>query len=398
MAGLTDIAIKNLKARETRREIPDPGCAGLYLVLQPSGSRSWAVRYRHQGKPRKLTLSGGLTLAAARKLASDALYDLEKGIDPATAKKETRTRLKAAKADTVQALCENYLKREVAKLRTGAERKRTLERLVYPEIGDVPLADLKRSHIVRLLDKIEDENGTKMADLTLAYLRKIFNWHASRSDDFLSPVVRSMNRYNAKEHEGKRVLTDDELRRIWLATEAPEPFNLLVRFLLLTSARRNEARKAKWDEIVDGNWLLPASRNKVKVDFTRPLSGAARRVLETAPRINGSDLIFTNDGVRPAALPHRTMRLKQATETNGWRLHDLRRTARTLLARAGVNSDIAERCLGHTIGGVRAVYDKHQYAAEMAGAYEALASLIGRIVNPTDTVVAMRRKAGAGDE
>ena len=145
MAGLTDIAIKNLKARETRREIPDPGCAGLYLVLQPSGSRSWAVRYRHQGKPRKLTLSGGLTLAAARKLASDALYDLEKGIDPATAKKETRTRLKAAKADTVQALCENYLKREVAKLRTGSERKRTLERLVYPEIGDVPLADLKRS-------------------------------------------------------------------------------------------------------------------------------------------------------------------------------------------------------------------------------------------------------------
>jgi integrase len=393
LAGFTDIAIRNLKAAETRREIPDPGCAGLYLILQPSGARSWAVRYRFNGTPRKLTLSGCLTLAAARKLAGDALFDLEKGRDPAIAKKETRARFKAAKADTVQALCENYLKREAGKLRTGRERRRTLERLVYPEIGDVPLADLKRSHIVNLLDKIEDENGTKMADLTLAYLRKIFNWHASRSDDFLSPVVRSMNRYNAKEHEGTRVLTDDELRRIWLATEAPEPFNALVRFLLLTGARRNEARKAKWQEIVDGNWHLPAARNKIKTDLTRPLSSAARRVLESVPRIADSNLVFTNDGICPVALPHRTLRLKQATGTNGWRIHDLRRTARTLLSRAGINSDVAERCLGHTIGGVRGIYDRHGFENEMLHAFEALAAQIERIVNPPANVVTpLRRK------
>ncbi len=72
--GFTDIAIRNMKPGDVRREIPDPGCAGLYLVLQPSGVQSWAVRYRYEGKPRKLTLSGGITLAAARKLAGDALY------------------------------------------------------------------------------------------------------------------------------------------------------------------------------------------------------------------------------------------------------------------------------------------------------------------------------------
>jgi integrase len=386
----TDLTLKNLKADDMRREVPIGN--GLYVIVQPSGRKSFAVRYRFDGTPRKLTLPGGLTLAAARSCASDALLNLEKGIDPASAKKETRAKIKAAKADTVQALCENYLKREVAKLRTGAERKRTLERLVFPTLGDVPLADLKRSDIVRLLDKIEDENGTKMADLTLAYLRKIFNWHASRSDDFLSPVVRSMNRYNAKEHEGTRVLADDELRRIWLATEAPEPFNALVRFLLLTGARRNEARKAKWHEIVDGNWTLPADRNKVKVDLTRPLSRAARRVLETVPRIDGSDLVFTNDGVRPVALPRRTLRLKKATGTTGWRVHDLRRTCRTLLSRAGVPENHAERCLGHVIGGVKGIYDKHRYEKEMLAAYEKLAGLIANIVHPVATNVTLLRK------
>ena len=132
--GFTDISIRNLKAGDVRREIPDDGCAGLYLVLQPSGSRSWAVRYRYDGKPRKLTLAGGLTLAAARKCAGDALYALEQGADPASAKKETRAKVKAAKADTVQALCENYLKREGHKLRTAREREPSLSGWCIPRL------------------------------------------------------------------------------------------------------------------------------------------------------------------------------------------------------------------------------------------------------------------------
>ena len=118
--GFTDIAIRNLQSGPVRREIPDTGCAGLYLVLQPSGSQSWAVRYRYNGAPRKLTLAGGLTLKAARKLASDALYELEQGRDPAQTKQAARARTKAAKANTVRALCENYLQREAGKLRRAA--------------------------------------------------------------------------------------------------------------------------------------------------------------------------------------------------------------------------------------------------------------------------------------
>jgi integrase len=395
--GFTDIAIQNLKAGDVRREISDPGCAGLYLVLQPSGSRSWAIRYRHEGKPKKLTLTGGLTLAAARKLAGDALLAVEQGRDPASAKKENRAKATAAKANTVRALCENYLNREAGKLRTGHERRRALERLVCPAIGDVPLADLKRSHIVAMLDKIEDENGPKMADLTLAYVRKVFTWHAGRVDDFNSPIVRGMGRYDAKANEGTRVLSDDEIRRLWAVTgSAPQPFYALVRFLLLTGARRDEARELPWTEINKSDWNLPAVRNKVKVDLTRPLSNAAQEILRGLPIIDGGTIVFSNDGHRPLSLTAPFAVLVVKTGITGWRLHDLRRTARTLLSRAGISSDVAERCLGHVVGGVRGVYDKHKYRAEMLQAYEALATLIERIVNPSDTVIALRREANGG--
>jgi integrase len=392
--GFTDIAIRNLKAGGVRREIPDPGASNLYLVIQPSGKKSFAVRYRFDGRPKKLTLKSGITLAAARKLSSDALYDLEKGIDPAAAKKETRAKIKASKANTVQALCENYLKREAGKLRTGYERQQVLERLVYPAIGDKPLADLKRSHIVAMLDEIEDENGTKMADLTLAYVRRIFTWHAGRVDDFNSPIVAGMGRYDAKANQGTRVLSDDELRKLWLATQpnekAPQPFHALVRFILLTGARRAEANEMPWSEIKGGVWTLPPERNKTKIELVRPLSQAAQGVLESLPRVEGGSFVFSGRDSR-LHLTTPTLTLKAATGTSGWRVHDLRRTARTLLSRAGVNADIAERCLGHVIGGIRGTYDKYEFTKEKTEAYEALATLIGHIVNPTDSVVMMRR-------
>jgi hypothetical protein len=262
--GLTDIAIQNLKAGDTRREVPDPACAGLYVIVQPSGRKSFAVRYRFAGLPRKLTLQSGVSLAAARKLTADAMHEVAQGRDPSEAKKVTSAKARAAETNTVRALCETYLSREAGKLRTGRERRRALERLVYPEIGHIPLADLKRSHIVKMLDGIEDRNGTKMADLTLVYVRKVFNWHAGRVDDFNSPIVRGMSRYDAKANQGTRVLSDDELRKLWAATEpnatAPQPFHALVRFLLLTAARRDEARELTWPEINGSDWLLPAAR------------------------------------------------------------------------------------------------------------------------------------------
>ena len=87
-------------------------------------------------------------------------------------------------------------------------------RLVYPVMGARPIEDIRRSDIVRLLDRIEDNNGPVMADLTLAYIRRVMNWHASRSDEFRSPIVRGMARTSGKERARARILTDDELRAV----------------------------------------------------------------------------------------------------------------------------------------------------------------------------------------
>jgi integrase len=365
----------------------------MYLVVQPSSHKSFAGRYRFERKPEKLTLGSwpALSLAAARKDWATAQHELAQGRDPATARTEAKIKAAAAKEETVVAVCENYLKREGQKregekLRTLDQRASILKRLVYPAIGERPIDTIKRGEIVRLLDNIEDNGGPRMADVTLGVLRRIFNWHALRSDDFRSPIVRGMARTNPKERARSRILDDVELRAVWktAAAEEAQPFGALVRLLLLTTARRKEVANMRWGEVdADGLWTLPAARSKTKVDVPRPLSRAAQALLAAQPRIEGCPYVFTANGVTPTQNFSRgKAKLDAASGVTGWILHDLRRSARSLLSRAGVNPDVAERCLGHAIVGVRGVYDRHKYLDEMRHAFEVLAAQIERIVNP----------------
>jgi integrase len=202
-----------------------------------------------------------------------------------------------------------------------------------------------------------------------------------------------MRRTKTRERARTRVLDDDELRRFWKTAEAdPGPFGPLLQFLLATGARVNEAAQMRWSEISGDVWTLPSSRNKVKQDLARPLSVMALATLARAPRIAGSDYVFTVDGRTPIGGISRRKAAFDAQSgiTAAWRTHDIRRTARTLLSRANVDADTAERCLGHVIGGVRATYDRHAYTAQMRRAYELLATLIQHIVNPTDNVALLR--------
>jgi len=386
---LTDLAIRNLKPGPTRQEIPDHG--GLYVVLQPSGRRGFCVRYRFNGVPKKLTLPNGITLAQARKLAADAMFEVARNNDPAETKKITQAKAAAAAKDTLQAISIEYWKRDGNKLRTAGVRAGLLERLVYPTLGDRQIDSIKRSEIIRLLDKIEDENGPRQADIVLALVRRIMNWHASRSDEFRTPIVRGMGQCKPKERERSRILNDDELRSVWRVAGTAAEFGALIKFLLLTAARRSEAAKMPWSEIDGDVWHLPASRNKVKADLPRPLSRAAQAILDERPRIDGCPFVFSNDGKHPVGgYNFLKKRFDKACGVSGWQLHDLRRTARSLLSRAGVSSDHSERCLGHTIGGVRGVYDRHRYLDEMRAAYEKLAQLIFQIVDPQPNVVTLR--------
>jgi integrase len=389
--ALTTKAVENLRPGPTRREIADRTPL-LYLVVQPSGRRRFCLRYRIHGKSRKVTLATGLSLSQARKAATDAAIEIERGNDPREARRAARHQAAAAAADTVRAVCEAYLKREAPKLRTADQRVRLLGRHVYPALGDRPISSVRRGEIVRLLDKVEDGSGSRTTDVVLSILRRVFNWHAIRDDTFVPPIVRGMGRHGTAQHARSRILNDEELGSVWRAAADAGPFGALLRFLLLTGARRGEAGGMTWDEVEDGVWSLPPSRNKTGQPLARPLSKAARAVLDAQPRIVGVPYVFTA-GQRPLTS---TSRMKKQFDAQcgvtGWTIHDLRRTARSLLSRCGVNADVAERCLGHVIGGVRGTYDRHQYQAEMAHAFEALAAQIEHIVHPRASVVPMQRK------
>ena len=295
---LTDIAIRNLKSSATRYEMPDGAARGLYVVCQPSGRKGFAVRYRYNGKPRKLTLPSAITLAAARKLAAAAMHEVEQGRDPGVAKQEAAEKAALAAADTLQAICEEYSRREGATRRTRDAQLATLKRHVFGPLGARPIASIKRKEIVRLLDSVADKSGARTADVVLAHLSRILGWHAIRDDEFHSPIVRGMARLKMSERARSRVLNDDELRAVvTTARKLRTPFALLVLFLLYSAARRREASHLEWSEIQNNSdWLLPAARNKTKQDLLRPLSIGAKHVLAEMLTIQtDSKYVFTSD-------------------------------------------------------------------------------------------------------
>jgi integrase len=350
----------------------DEQTAGLALRVSHQ-RKSWTYLYTAaNGKRRRLTIGTypATSLASIRGKVDLLRSDIEAGIDP-----------KPLAPDTLQAVCEEYIAREGKRLRTAHYREQQINRLIYPAFGHRPIGEIKRSEIVRWMDQIQDENGPVMADRTLAILRKVMNWHAARSDEFRSPIVRGMSRTSSAERARDRILTDDELRSIWNAAEGI--YGSLVRFILLTAARRSEAAEMRWAELEGGTWTLPAARNKTGVDLVRPLSKAALGLLP--PKLGewvwGKPLNMFS--IRKRALD-------EASGVSGYTLHDCRRTARSLMSRAGVPPDHAERCLGHAIPGVRGVYDRHEYHAEKARAYEALAAQIDRIIRPRDNVVGIK--------
>jgi hypothetical protein len=147
MTKLTSVSVQNAKPGLVRREIPDGGCAGLYLQLQPSGKRSWAVRFRCAGKPVKFTLENVTALVDARRAATAVLAEVAAGRDPRDAKRTAEEKAQLAAADTVRSVCESWLAREGRKLRTVEQRRYVFGKWIYPAFGGRPIGDVKRSEI-----------------------------------------------------------------------------------------------------------------------------------------------------------------------------------------------------------------------------------------------------------
>ena len=385
---LTDRAIQALKSAPPgkRRIVWDALVPGLGLRVTERGVKTFVLVTRYPGSPnptpRSLGVYGAISLEAARTKARGWIELIASGIDP-------EDRAKQKLAETFQAIADNYFQRKAKDHRSRNRTEATLARLVYPSFGSRPIETISRSDIVRLLDQIEDDCGPMMATRTLGIIGRVMNFHASRSDDFRSPIVKGMTR--GVEQARSRILSDEELRAIWKATGDYPVFGPLLKFILLTATRRYEAGRMTWSELNGSEWTIPARRYKTNLDHVVPLSPLAQSILRDLGPARG-DFVFTAN--RPQAIggyERHKRAIDQMSGVTGWVIHDLRRTARSLMSRAGIASDHAERCLGHVIGGVRGVYDRHEYFEEKSRAFEALAAQVERIIDPQEKVVAIKR-------
>jgi integrase len=372
---LTDAGVADLPPKATRYTKADPELPGHYVRVSPNGEKSFVIVARDpRGKQHWRTVGAPpMRIDDAR----DAGRKIIRGI-------------RESSPDSFEGVAKEWFKRYVLKkgLRSAAELDRFMQQHLYDAWSGKDFTSIKRKDVADLLDHIEDEHGARQADYALAVIRQICNWYATRDENYSTPIVKGMRRTNPKETERKRILSDDEIRAIWNA--AYGSYGQLLKFLLLTAQRREKVASMRWDDL-DGNvWTIKTEK--------REKGNAGVLVLPklavTALGGRGEGLVFPGrDGKQITGWSKYKARIDRVSGVTNWVLHDLRRTARSLMSRASVNSDIAERVMGHAQEGVKGVYDRHEYRDEKARALQKLAGLIELIrQGPSDNVIAIPAK------
>jgi integrase len=361
------------------------------------------VRYRHQGVTRKHTLGPypAVDLKAARTLASKALRAVAEGRDPGREKALAR----ASEAYSVDRIVEEFLERHVRRSnrpRTAEETERLLRHHVLPRWRGRMVHEITRRDVLDILDRVVDGGAPIAANRVFAAIRKFFNWCAARDIIAASPCagVKPPTAERARD----RVLSDEELRLVWRAADKlGGTFSPLVKMLALTGQRRDEVARMRWEELdLDARlWTLPPARTKNNQPHEVPLSKAALAVLQNVPRIASSPFVLTtNGGASPASGYSKNKRRLDAllpADMPPWRLHDLRRSCASGLARLGINLPVIEKVLNHSSGsfaGIVGVYQKHSFADEKRAALEAWGSFVTAVVEgkPASKVVRLRGK------
>lgn len=422
----TDQFLRQIRPQTARVEVRDEVVPGLVFIVQPSAAKSWAVRYRANGKKHKLTLGKypKVGLAAARDLAREATKAVAGGRDPAGEKREARRRSVAGldDRDLFQKVYETYKKRHIErelKQSTADEITRLFDKEILPKFKKRRLAEITKADVISLLDSLVDRGAPTMANRVLAVLRHFLNWCLGRNIIAQSPLAGISK--PTKEESRDRVLTDDEIRWFWKAcSDDGYPFGHMGKLLLLTAARRDEVRCMVEKEVAvpARSWSLPKERVKNSRDHEIALSDLSLAVIGDLPKIrNKPGYLFCTNGKNPCsgfsrskARIDETM-LKLAREEArkrgddpakvvipAWRIHDLRRTAASGMARLGVALPVVERCLNHVSGsfaGVTGIYQRHQFTDEKRAAFERWGDFVRELVEGRKEaiVVPMRKRA-----
>jgi integrase len=430
---LTAVKVANVKPHPDKRiEIPDAGKPGLFLVVQPNGRKSWAIRYRRLSdrKTCKLTMDGFPPLTAAHKWAQAALDRVAEGGDPSAEKQAKKRAVQAptlgAVGDAFRFFMDRYTRTKRGRPIRESTRRETGRLLGFRrdpqrpdhwvESGGGVLAkwkgktvqSIRPDDVRELLDELVDADAGVKANRTLTALKTCFTWLHRRDPEALPRSPCDGIDDPAPESPRERTLSDVELAAVWRAAAAEGyPYGDMVRLLVLTGCRRDEARDAPWSEIDLGarEWSIPGRRTKNGRDHLVPIVDQLASILEELPRIQGAGLLFTTTGETSiSGLAKYKRRLETAVakelgaEPTRWTLHDLRRTLTTGLQKLGFPVEVTEAVLNHSggvVSGVAAIYGKHDYRFEKEQALAAWARHVDAIVSGKAAKVVAMRKAEA---
>jgi integrase len=399
--ALTTKSVENLKPGKKRYEVPDGGCRGLYCIVQASSTKSWAIRFRFDGKPSKHTLGTWpvVPLADARRLAAAAMAQVAQGIDPRLEKRQAKAEAAERSRDTIERLATQFLEWQGKRLRPNSLRQlnHIFADLVVPVWQGRDVHSIARRDALELTETIADTRPI-MANRVHGGLHRFFRWLCERDVIIASPMVGVPR--PASEHARERTLSERELVALWHVCDAvSEPGRSWVRMLILLGQRRSETAGMRRSEIDGDLWHLPAARMKGRLAHTLPLPAQAMAIIEALPHIGDSDLIFTSTGRSPLGQLHRLKHTIDAEmkPTAPWTWHDIRRSTASALAGLGVAVPVVEKILAHKSGtfrGIVSTYQRHSFIPEMRTALERWSEHLDRLVRdgPATKVVPIRRR------
>jgi integrase len=426
-AALTDQVLKRANPpNKTRLEYWDADLEGFGYRTSAPGKGSFFVMFRLDGKQRRMTIGRypAMTLKSARARATDALLAVRENRDPALEEAARLAEEGRKRASTLSLAVADFLKLYPRyKSSTRAEVKRLLEKEVLPTLGERPVSAITRRDIAHVINAVSDRGAGTTANRLLAYLGAFFTWMVKERGDLdTSPIVNLAK--PSKEHARDRVLTDDELRGVWLGAEQMAyPFGRVVQLLILTGQRRDEVAGMQKSELdlKARTWTLLRELTKSDRRHIVPLSNPALELIEAMPD-RGGNLVFRAMNIR------RKEKREEARHISGWSffkrtldekalaamqkiedkaaeeegreakpvalapytLHDIRRTVASGMAGLGIAPHVVERLLNHSSGsirGVAAVYNRHSYAPEMRHAVDVWAKHVEGLLAPSPSNV-----------
>lgn len=390
---LTFPFIKNFDAPEKRTEIYDTVVNGMAIRITPTGHKSFVFRYRFGNKVKRYTIGAfpQFSLADARDKARELHRMVNDGIDPI---EERRAKKEETEHHTVADLSEVFKARHLPGLRqkTRDEYERIINKEIVPVLGKMPVEELSRKQIISLLDTIAvDRDSEVLSNRVRAVLSSMYSYGLERAIVEANPVLAVPKRKKS-EIKRDRIYSEDEIRELWKAFEKQaEPVQSIFKMLLLCAQRSGETRRMKWEDLTgDGVWVIPATETKAKRIHHVPLSDMALQMIKNLKVLTGeSDYVFESQSNKVKNQPvewlqKAVVRIRDASKVSDFRIHDLRRTAASYMAKLGVDRTVLGKVLNHKgLAGddqVTAIYDRHDYLDEKRQALNRWGHYLQRIL------------------